>query len=151
VNKKSTDKMSHIILFSSAWCVKLKSGTMFGYYDVHNKEDFIVKWLKSLIEVAAEVERDNKYVCIDYNMNFLINILYDQPNHHVESIIGNLIYFKQMAVRTADGKSLKFFDAINYVPPQTLDSPVKTFGDKKNLQRKCLHMTGLTRATTCMC
>jgi hypothetical protein len=27
VNKKSTDKMSHIILLSAAWCAKLKSGT----------------------------------------------------------------------------------------------------------------------------
>jgi hypothetical protein len=34
VNKKSTDKMSHIILLSAAWCAKMKSGTKEGYYDV---------------------------------------------------------------------------------------------------------------------
>jgi hypothetical protein len=62
------------------------------------------------MEVVAEVECDNKYVGIEYNtnnianyilvlrydlsrfdMNFLINILDDPPNHHVESIIGNLL------------------------------------------------------------
>jgi hypothetical protein len=70
-----------------------------------------------------------------FDMNFLINILHDPPNHHVESIIGNLVYFKQVTVRTADGICLKFLDAMNYAPPQTLDSFVKTFGDKKNLQK----------------
>jgi hypothetical protein len=67
-------------------------------------------------------------------MNFLINILHDPLNHHVESIIGNLIYFKQV-MRTADGTCLKFLDGMNYAPPQTLDSFVKIFGDKKNLQK----------------
>jgi hypothetical protein len=85
---------------------KMESGTKVGYYDVHDGEDFIVKWLKSLIEVAVEVEYDNRYECIDYNMkkimnyvlvlgsnssrfdsNFLINILHYLPDHYVESII----------------------------------------------------------------
>jgi hypothetical protein len=154
VNKKRTDKMSDIILLSAVWYTKLKSRTKVGYYDVRDGEDFIVKWLKSLIEVAAEVEGDTRYDCIDYNMkkimnyvlvlgcnsarfdmNFLINILPDPPNHHVEGIIGNLVYFKQVMVRTADGTCLKFFDAMNYAPPQILDSFVKTFGDKKNFQK----------------
>jgi hypothetical protein len=68
-------------------------------------------------------------------MNFLINILHDPPNHHVESIIGNLVYFKQVTVGPADGICLKFLDAMNYTPPQTLEIFVKTFGDKKNLQK----------------
>jgi hypothetical protein len=115
VKKNSTDKISHITLLSAAWCAKTKSGTKVGYYDLRDGEDFIVKWLRLLMEVAVEVERDNRYDCIDYNvnkimncvpvlgynsskfdMNFLINILHDPPNHHVESIIGNLIYFKQV-------------------------------------------------------
>jgi hypothetical protein len=110
VNKKSMDKKNHIILLSAAWCAKLKSGTKVGYYDVDDGEDFIVKWLKSLIDVAEEVKRDNRYHCINYNMNkimnyipmlgynsskydmkFLTNIFHDPPNYHVESIIGNLI------------------------------------------------------------
>jgi hypothetical protein len=121
---------------------------------VRDGEDFIVKWLKSLIEVAVEVERDNRYDCIDYNMNkimnyvtvlgynsarfdmnFLINILHDPPNHHVESIIGNLVYFKQLTVRTADGTCLKFLDVMEYVKLQTLEGFVKTFSNKKNLQK----------------
>jgi hypothetical protein len=69
-----------------------------------------------------------------FDMNFLINILYDPPNHHVESIIGNLIYFKQVTVRTADGTCLKFLDVMKYVKPQTLKCFVKTFSNKKNLQ-----------------
>jgi hypothetical protein len=40
-----------------------------------------------------------------------------------------------VTVRVADGTCLKFLDAMNYAPPQTLDSFVKTFGDKKNLQK----------------
>jgi hypothetical protein len=139
--KKSTDKISHITLLSATWCAKTKSGTKFGYYDLRDGEDFIVKWLRSLMDVAVEVERDNRYDCIDYSvnkimnyvpvlgynsskfdMNFLINILHYPPNYHAESIIGNLIYFKQVTVRVADGTCLKFLDAMNYAPPQTLDS-----------------------------
>jgi hypothetical protein len=48
-----------------------------------------------------------------FDMNFLINILHDPPNHHIESIIGNLVYFKQVMVRTADGTYLKFLDAMD--------------------------------------
>jgi hypothetical protein len=154
---------------SAAWCAKTKTGTKVGYYNLRDVEDFIVKWLRSLMEVAVEVECDNRYDCIDYSvnkimnyvpvlgynsskfdMNFLINILHDPPNHHVESIIGNLIYFKQVMVRTADGTCLKFLDAMNYAPPQTLDSFVKTFGNKKNLQKGCLRMMGLIQAIICL-
>jgi hypothetical protein len=73
LNKKSTDKMNYIILLSAAWCAKLKSGKKVGYYDVRDGEYFIVKWLKSLVEVVVEVERDNRYDCIDYNMNKIMN------------------------------------------------------------------------------
>jgi hypothetical protein len=51
----------------------LKSGTKVGYYEMREREDFIVKWLKSLIEVGAEVEHDNRYDCIDYNFNKIMN------------------------------------------------------------------------------
>jgi hypothetical protein len=71
--KTSTDKISHIILLSAAWCAKTKSGTKVGYYDLRDGEDFIVKWLRSLMEVAVEVERDNRYDCIDYNVNKIMN------------------------------------------------------------------------------
>jgi hypothetical protein len=130
------------------------SGTKVAYYDVWDGEDFMVMWLKSLIEVAAKVECDNRYDCIDYSMNkimnyvivlgynssifdmnFLNNILYDLPNHHVESIISNLIYFKQMSVNTTVEICMKILVGINYVPPQTLHSFVKTFCDNKNLQK----------------
>jgi hypothetical protein len=111
----------------------------------------MVKWLKSFIEVAAEVECNNRYSCIDYNMNnivnyvlelgynpsrfdmnFMINILHDPPNHHVESIIGNLIYFKQVTVRIADGTYLKFLDAMNYAPLQTVPFEQKDLLNLKN-------------------
>jgi hypothetical protein len=133
-----------MILLSPAWCAKIESRMRVGYYDKRDGEDFIVKWLNTLIEVAVEVERDNSYHCIDYNMNkimnylpvlrysssrfdmnFLINILHKSPNHHVENIIGNLIYFKQVTVKVADGICLKFMDVMNYTPPQTLDRFVK--------------------------
>jgi hypothetical protein len=65
VNKKSTNKMSHIILLSAAWCTNVKSRTKVGYYDMRDGEDFMAKQLKLLIEVAAEVECDNRYACID--------------------------------------------------------------------------------------
>jgi hypothetical protein len=128
--------------------------------DVRDGENFIAKWL-NLIEIAAEVECNNRYDCIDYNtnkimkyklvlgynlsrfdMNFLINILHDPPNHHVESIIGKLIYLKQVTVMTAVGICMKFLDAMNYALPQTLDSFVKTFGDKKNLQKVMFEYNG---------
>jgi hypothetical protein len=32
-------------------------------------------WLKSLIEVAAEAERDDRYDYIDFNMNKIMNYL----------------------------------------------------------------------------
>jgi hypothetical protein len=59
-------------------------------------------------------------------MNFLINILYDLPKEY-----GDLIYFKQVTVKAADGTCLKYLDAMNYQPPQTLDSFAKTFGDEE--------------------
>jgi hypothetical protein len=121
MNKKSTDKITQIILLSVVWYAKLKSGRKVEYYDVRDEEDFMVNWLKSLKEVVTEIECNNRYDCVNYNMNkimnyvlvlgynssrfdmnFLINILHDQPNHNVESIIGNLIYFKQMTVRTGN-------------------------------------------------
>jgi hypothetical protein len=154
VNKKNADKISHITLLSAAWCAKMKSETKVGYYDLHDGEDIIVKWLRSLMEITAEVECDNRYDCIDYrvnkimnyvpvlgynspkfDMNFLINILHNLPNHLVESNIGNLVYFKQVMVMTTDWTYMKFLEAMNYVPPQTLDSFAKTFGDKKDLQK----------------
>jgi hypothetical protein len=69
VKKKSTDKISHITLLSAAWCAKMRSGTKVGNFDIHDRDDFIVKWLRSLMEVAVEVERDNSYDCIDYSVN----------------------------------------------------------------------------------
>jgi hypothetical protein len=103
------------------------------------------------MEVEGEVECDNKFRCIDFNANnivkyepaleynssrfdmiFLINILHDPPNHHVENIIGNLIYFKNIIVKTADEICLKFLDTKNCAGPQTLESFRKTFCDKKN-------------------
>jgi hypothetical protein len=120
-NKKTIDKMSDITLLSAEWCAKMKSGTKVRYYNVSYREDFIVKWLMSLIEVALEVERDNRYDYIDcninkiinyvlvfgnnssrFNMNFLINFLYHTTNHNIENIIGNLIYFKQVTLRKGD-------------------------------------------------
>jgi hypothetical protein len=65
VNKKSTDKISHITLLSAAWCAKMKSGTKVGYYDLRDGDDFILKWLRSFMEVDVEVECDNRYYCID--------------------------------------------------------------------------------------
>jgi hypothetical protein len=62
-----------------------------------------------------------------FDMNFLNKILHDWPNHYVESIIGNLIYFKQVTVRTGDGVCLKFLDVMNYPPPQTLESFLKYY------------------------
>jgi hypothetical protein len=65
VNKKSTNKMIHIILLSVAWCTKLKNKTKIGYNNVYDREDFMWKLLKSFIHVEAEDECDNNYNSID--------------------------------------------------------------------------------------
>jgi hypothetical protein len=107
-----------------------------------------------LIEVAGEVTKDNMYYCIDYptenipnfvpvfgfnsarfDMNFIIDILHNPLHWYSEFIICNLNYFKMVIVRTSNGLCLKFFDTMNYAPPQTLDSFVKTFGNNKDLQK----------------
>jgi hypothetical protein len=112
------------------------------------------KQLKSLVEVVGEVTKDNMYDCINYtienipnfvpvlsfnsarfDMNLIIHILHNPPHWYIEFIIGNLNYFKMVIVRRFDGLCLKFFDAMNYTPPQTLDSFVKTFGNNKDLQK----------------
>jgi hypothetical protein len=85
--------MSHIILLSATWCAKLKSGTKVGYYDVYDGEDFIMKWLKSLKEMAVEVEPDNRYDCIDYNMNKIMNYV---------PVLG--YYWKPGLFQTGDGE-----------------------------------------------
>jgi hypothetical protein len=46
---------------------KEQNGTKVGYYDVCDIEDFMVKWLKLLIEVAAEVKCDDKHDYMDNN------------------------------------------------------------------------------------
>jgi hypothetical protein len=68
-------------------------------------------------------------------MNFIIDILHNPPHWYIEFIIGNLNYFKMVTVRTSNGLCLKFLDALNYVPPQTLDSFVRTFDNNKDLQK----------------
>jgi hypothetical protein len=107
-----------------------------------------------LIEVAGEVTKDNMYDCINYttenipnfvpvlgfnsarfDMNIIIDILHNPPHWYIEFIIDNLNYFKMVTVRTFDGLCLKFLDAMNYAPPQTLDSFVKGFGNAKDLQK----------------
>jgi hypothetical protein len=40
-----------------------------------------------------------------------------------------------VTVGTSNGLCLKFLDVMNYTPPQTLDSFVKTFGNNKDLQK----------------
>jgi hypothetical protein len=65
--------MSHIILLSAAWYEKVKSGRKGGYHDGRDEKYFMEKWLKSLMEVVAEVEYDNRYDCINYNMNKIMN------------------------------------------------------------------------------
>jgi hypothetical protein len=64
--EKGTTKISHIVLLSAAWAAKTKSGIKTAYFDRRDGEDFIIKWLKSLVEVAAEVSKDNMYDCINY-------------------------------------------------------------------------------------
>jgi hypothetical protein len=68
-------------------------------------------------------------------MNFIIDILHNPPHWYIEFIIGNLNYFKMVTVRTSNGLCLKFLDAMNYAPPQTLDSFVRTFGNNEDLQK----------------
>jgi hypothetical protein len=138
-----------------AWCAKLKSRTNVGYYDESVGEDFMVKYLKSLIDVLAKVDYNmNKiinyvqmfgYNSSTFDINFLINILHNPPNHHIENVIGKLNYFVQETVSTTDGKCLKFLEAMNYAPPQTLDSFVKTFGARRIFKRGCLHTMDLLR------
>jgi hypothetical protein len=140
---KGTTKISHIVLLSAAWAAKTKSGIKTAYFNRRDGDDFIIKWLKSLVEVTSEVSKDNMYDCIDYmtenipnfvpvlgfnsarfDINFIIDILHN-PHWYIQFIIGNLNYFKMITVQTFDGLCLKFLDAMNYAPPQTLDSFVK--------------------------
>jgi hypothetical protein len=107
-----------------------------------------------LIEVAAKITKDNMYDCINYtienipnfvpvlgfnsarfDMNFIIDILRNPPHWYIEFIIDNLNYFKMVTVKTSNGLCLKFLDAMNYAPPQTLDSFVRTFFNNKDLQK----------------
>jgi hypothetical protein len=72
-------------------------------------DDFIIKWIKSLVEVAGEISKDNMYDCINYmtenipnfvpvlglnsarfDMIFIIDILHNPPLWYIEFIIGNL-------------------------------------------------------------
>jgi hypothetical protein len=158
---KGTTKISYIVLLSAAWAPKTKSGIKTRYFDRRDGKDFIIKCLESLIEVAGEVTKDNMYDCIDYttenipnfvpvlgfnsarfDMNFIIDILHNPPHWYIDFIIGNLNYFKMVTVRTFDRLCLKFLDAMNYAPPQTLDSFVKTFGNVKNLQKRVFAYDG---------
>jgi hypothetical protein len=143
-----------LFLLSAAWAGKTKSGIKTAYFDSRDGDDFIIKWLQSLIEVAGEVSKDNMYDCINYtienilnfvpvlgfnsarfDMNFITDILHNPPRWYIEFFIGNLNYFNMVTVRTFDGLCLKFLDAMNYAPPQTLDSFVKTFGNVKEFQK----------------
>jgi hypothetical protein len=143
---KGTTKISHVVLLSAAWGAKTKSGMKTAYFDCLNGDDFIIKWLISLVEVAGVVSKDNMYDCINYttenipnfvpafnfnsarfNINFIIDILHNPPHWYIEFIIGNLNYFKMVTIRTFDGLCLKFLDSMNYAPPQTLDSFVKRY------------------------
>jgi hypothetical protein len=47
-----------------------------------------------------------------------------------------------VTVRTSNGLRLKFLDAMNYAPPQTLDSFVRTFGNNKHLQKGVFEYDG---------
>jgi hypothetical protein len=96
---KGTTKISNIILLSTGWTAKTKSGIITGYFDRRDGEDFIIKWLQSLVEVTGEVSKDNMYDCINYttenipnfvpvlgfnsarfDINFIIDILHN-PSH----------------------------------------------------------------------
>jgi hypothetical protein len=112
-----------------------------------------------LIEVAGEVTKDNLYELVNYtienipnfvpvlgfksarfDMNFITDILHNPPHWYIEFIIGNLNYFKMVTIRTSNGLYLKFLDAMNYAPPQTLDSFVRTFGNNKDLQKNYMEV-----------
>jgi hypothetical protein len=58
---KSTENISHIILLSVVWAAKTKSGVKTGYFDRRDSSDFIIKWIKFLIEIAGEVTKDSMY------------------------------------------------------------------------------------------
>jgi hypothetical protein len=114
---KCTTKISHIVPLSAVLAAKTKTGIKTAYFDRRDGDDFIIKWLKSLVEVAGEVSKDNMYDCIDYttenipnfvpvlgfnsvrfDMNFIIHILHNPPHWYIEFIIGNLNYFKMVTV-----------------------------------------------------
>jgi hypothetical protein len=122
--------------------------------DSQDGDDFIIKWLKSFVEVVDEICKDNMYECINYttenkpnfvpvlgfnsamfDMNFIIDILHNPPHWYIEFITGNLNYFKMITVPTFDALYMKFLNAMNYAPPQTLNSFVKTFNSVKTLQK----------------
>jgi hypothetical protein len=84
-----------------------------------------------------------------FDMNFIIDILHNPPHWYIEFIIGNLNYFKMVTIRMFDGLSLKLLDAINYDPPQTLNSFVKIFGNVKDLQ-KCVFACNRFNSSNCM-
>jgi hypothetical protein len=88
------------------WAVRTKSGIKTANFDRWDCDDFIIRWLKSLVEVAGEVSKDNMYDCINYttenipnfvpvfgfnsarfDMNFIIDILRNPPHLYIEFFI----------------------------------------------------------------
>jgi hypothetical protein len=99
---KGTTKISHVVLLSVAWAAKTKSGIKTPYFDCRDGDDFIIRWLKSLVEVPGEVSKDTMYDCIDYtienipncvpvlgfnsarfDMNLIIDILHNHPHWYI--------------------------------------------------------------------
>jgi hypothetical protein len=121
IHTKGKTKIRNIVLLSTARAAKTKSGIKTGYFDSRNCDNFIIKWLKSLVEDGGEVTKDNICDCnnyttenifnfvpvLDFNsgrfdMKFIIDILHNSPHSYIEFIIANLNYFKMVIVRTFD-------------------------------------------------
>ena len=142
---ESTEIKASLVPLSVATSVKLPNDMIKTiYYDLRDGDDFIVKWIQELFNIAPQVVAANKYqdskipfddtvTVLGYNSaRFDINLFIDKlqiPNRwSVNSYLGSTNSCKQVIIQQGDLK-LRFIDAMAYVTPQPLKDFVKAFGN----------------------
>jgi hypothetical protein len=145
--EENTKTLSLIHPLSVSSCAKTAKGNIIRYFDIRDGDDFINQWLEVLFQDAIEVAEDNAYEDIDYSLekipndvpvlgynssrfdlNFLLTYLHQPPQWFIETTIGELTNFKMTKVKSENGVTLKFLDAMNFTTPQSLAQFVKSFG-----------------------
>jgi hypothetical protein len=137
-SKNPTKILSYIFPLSVASCAHTAQGDLMLYYDMRDGDDFMEKWFKQVLKQAQIVEKDNRYVDVgddsnlpndvvmfgynssNFDLKYFLPILQNPPNWFIVSIIGKLTHFKMIKVKSVDGITLKFLDAMNFTVYQPL-------------------------------